>query len=157
MTRALRAVPRYRNNVCVAVRKAGSELLLICHRKGFPPAKGWQFPQGGIRKGASLIPEMRRELLEEIGTDDVTVVMVSAKQYVYKFPEGTRHKHKEYDGQAQQWVLAEFSGSDAAINFNREPAEFDAFEWAPAATVLDRIVDFKKDVYSRALKDLGLL
>jgi putative (di)nucleoside polyphosphate hydrolase len=150
-------MPLYRKNVCIAVRKAGSGLLLLCHRKGFPPAAGWQFPQGGLRKGAALIQEMRRELLEEIGTDDVTVVRVSTKQYLYDFPKGLRHKHKKYDGQAQQWILAEFFGNDAVINFNREPAEFDAFEWAPAATVLDRIVDFKKDVYSRALKDLGLL
>jgi putative (di)nucleoside polyphosphate hydrolase len=150
-------MPRYRRSVCIAVRKAGSGLLLLCHRKGFPPATGWQFPQGGIHKGADLIPEMRRELLEEIGTSDVTVIRVSAKQYFYDFPKGMRHKHKNYDGQIQQWVLAEFSGNDAAINFNREPAEFDAFTWAPAATALDRIVDFKKDVYSRALKDLGLL
>lgn len=157
MTRATQAVPRYRRSVCVAVRKAGSGLLLLCHRKGFPPAAGWQFPQGGIRKGADLIREMRRELLEEIGTDNVRVVWVSAKLYFYKFPTGMRHKHKNYDGQAQQWVLAEFSGNDAAINFNREPAEFDAFAWVHAATALDRIVDFKKDVYSRALKDLGLL
>jgi putative (di)nucleoside polyphosphate hydrolase len=155
--RTLQGMPRYLRNVCVAVRKAGSDLLLLCHRKGFPPATGWQFPQGGIRKGAALIPEMKRELLEEIGTGDVTVILISTKLYFYKFPEGTRHKHKKYDGQVQQWVLAEFSGNDAAINFNHEPAEFDGFEWAPAATVLDRIVDFKKDVYSRALNDLGLL
>jgi putative (di)nucleoside polyphosphate hydrolase len=150
-------MPRYRNNVCIAVRKAGSALLLVCHRKGFPPAAGWQFPQGGIREGASLVSEMRRELIEEIGTDDVTVVKISTKQYIYDFPKGLRRKHKQYDGQSQQWVLAEFSGNDAAINFIREPAEFDAFEWVPAQTALDRIVDFKKDVYSRALKDLGLL
>jgi putative (di)nucleoside polyphosphate hydrolase len=150
-------MPRYRNNVCVVVRKAGSGLLLLCHRKGYLPAAGWQFPQGGLRKGAGLIQEMRRELLEEIGTDDVTVVQVSTEQYHYDFPKGLRHKHKKYDGQAQQWILADFSGNDAAIHFNHEPAEFDAFEWVTAATALDRIIDFKKDVYSRALKDLGLL
>jgi putative (di)nucleoside polyphosphate hydrolase len=150
-------MPRYRRNVCVAVRKAGTTLLLLCHRKGFPPAKGWQFPQGGIRRGAVLVAEMRRELREEIGTDDVTVILVSTKQYFYKFPKGMRRRHKNYDGQAQQWILAEFAGNDSAINFNHEPAEFDAFEWVPAATALERIVEFKRDVYSEALNDLGLL
>ncbi|HUI93809.1 MAG TPA: NUDIX domain-containing protein [Chitinivibrionales bacterium] len=150
-------MPRYRKNVCIAVRKAGTSLLLLCHRKGFPPDDGWQFPQGGIREGAEIVAEMKRELREEIGTEDVTVVRISAKQYSYNFPEGMRSKHKNYDGQVQQWIFAEFSGNDAAINFNHEHAEFDAFMWAPATEALKRIVGFKKEVYSQALNDLGLL
>jgi putative (di)nucleoside polyphosphate hydrolase len=148
---------RFRQNVCIAVRKAGSELFLVCHRNGFPPDSGWQFPQGGLHEGKDLISEMRRELREEIGTDDVKVVTVSSKKYTYIFPPKIKRKKGNFIGQTQQWVFAEFSGNDSEINFNRKPAEFDAFEWVTTATVLDRIVEFKKTVYTEAMTDLGLL
>jgi len=147
----------YRPNVCIAVRKAGTSLLLLCHRKGFPADKGWQLPQGGLHKGADLVSEMRRELAEETGIRDVSVVSVASGPYVYEFPPGHPRKHQGYAGQTQQWILVDFSGSDASINFSREPAEFDSWSWESARTVLDKIVDFKKEPYSRALADLGLL
>jgi putative (di)nucleoside polyphosphate hydrolase len=150
-------MPKYRQNVCVAVRKTGSDLFLLCHRKGSAKESGWQFPQGGIHRGQDLISEMRRELFEEIGTNDVTIVKVAHNRYTYDFPKGMRPKGKKYVGQTQQWVLVDFSGSDDEINFDGQPAEFDAFEWVDAKTVINRIVDFKKAVYTRAITDLGLL
>jgi putative (di)nucleoside polyphosphate hydrolase len=99
---------------------------------------------------------MRRELREEIGTDRVSVVAIAPKKYTYSFPQGMKRRHGNYTGQTQQWVLSEFSGRDSEINFNRKPAEFDAFEWATVTTVLDRIVDFKKNVYAEAMQDMGI-
>jgi putative (di)nucleoside polyphosphate hydrolase len=133
-----------------------TDLLLVCHRKGFPPGLGWQFPQGGLHKGKDLVCESLRELREEIGTGDVTVILVLPKRYTYEFPEGIKRRHDRYAGQTQQWVLTEFSKGDDAINFDRTPAEFDAFEWVTADVVLDRIVNFKKKVYAEAMRDMGL-
>jgi putative (di)nucleoside polyphosphate hydrolase len=149
-------MPRYRRNVCVAVRNPESGLLLLCHRKGFPQEEGWQFPQGGIKDSGDLISEMKRELLEEIGTDDVAVVRVSPREYAYTFPKQARKSRPQYDGQVQQWVLADFKGDDSDIRFTHSPAEFDAFIWAPAEDVVERIVDFKKQVYREAMADLGI-
>jgi putative (di)nucleoside polyphosphate hydrolase len=149
-------MPRYRRNVCIAVRQPATGLLLLCHRKGFPKEEGWQFPQGGIRDMGDLISEMKRELLEEIGTDDVAVVRVSSREYSYTFPEHARKSRPQYDGQVQQWVLAELKGDESDIRFTHSPAEFDAFMWATPEAVLERIVDFKKQVYREAMADLGI-
>jgi putative (di)nucleoside polyphosphate hydrolase len=146
---------RFRHNVCIVVRRPYSGLLLVCHRKGSPPGEGWQFPQGGLHRGKDLISEAQRELKEEIGTDDVTVILVLPKWYTYEFPEGIQRRNDTYSGQTQRWVLVEFSGSDDAINFDRTPAEFDAFEWVTADSVIDRIVNFKKAVYVEAMRDMG--
>jgi putative (di)nucleoside polyphosphate hydrolase len=146
----------FRKNVCVVVRNARSGLLLVCHRKGFPRDSGWQFPQGGLHKGKDIILEMRRELREEIGTDNVKFLACTPKKYTYFFPQGVKRRHGGYSGQTQQWVLTEFSGDDGEINFNRKPAEFDAFEWVSASTAYDRIIDFKKKVYKEAMRDLEL-
>jgi putative (di)nucleoside polyphosphate hydrolase len=149
-------MPKFRPNVCIVVQKADSRQILLCHRLGYPKESGWQLPQGGIDIEKDLISEMRRELVEEIGTDDVKVISISAKKYSYFFPK-SHPKSKKYDGQLQTWVLTEFSGSQNVINFNKQPAEFDAYIWTDVQTVLDRIVDFKKQVYKEALHDLGLL
>jgi len=148
---------KFRPNVCIVVRKTGSNLLLVCHRKGFPHNGGWQFPQGGIHKGKELVGEMKRELREEIGTDNVLVVKISPRTYSYTFAAGMKRKNDNFVGQIQNWILTEFSGSDTQINFNRQPAEFDAFEWVEAKEAIERIVDFKKQVYSLALNDLDLI
>jgi len=148
---------KYRPNVCIVVRKVGTDQVLLCHRKGFPADAGWQFPQGGLHRGASLLAEMRRELEEETGIRDVEVVEASESSYTYEFPEGLKLKHQEYAGQTQRWVLVDFPGSDDTISFSREPAEFDSWCWVSARTALDRIVDFKKATYTRALADLGLI
>jgi putative (di)nucleoside polyphosphate hydrolase len=148
---------RYRPNVCIAIKKAGSDQFLLCHRKAFSGESGWQFPQGGIDKNTDLVSEMKRELREEIGTDEVTVLKISSRFYSYDFPVGLRNHHPGFGGQVQQWVLVELDTDDSRINFSHEPAEFDAFQWASASDVLSKIVDFKKHIYLQAMHDLGLL
>jgi putative (di)nucleoside polyphosphate hydrolase len=148
---------RYRPNVCIVIKKTGSDLLLLCHRKGYSKKSGWQFPQGGIDKNADLLVEMKRELREEIGTDDVGVLAVSKKKYTYDFPSELHDPRPGYRGQIQQWVLVELQPEDSFINFCHEPAEFDAFKWVTAPEALQEIVDFKKQIYSSALFDMGLL
>jgi putative (di)nucleoside polyphosphate hydrolase len=148
---------RFRPNVCIAIKKKGSERLLMCHRKAFPDESGWQFPQGGIDKNADLVSEVKRELREEIGTDEVTVLKFASQPYTYNFPPGTHIHHPGYAGQAQQWVLVELDVEDSKINFSHEPAEFDAFRWEAASHVVQKIVDFKKQIYIQAMHDLGLL
>jgi putative (di)nucleoside polyphosphate hydrolase len=148
--------PKLRLNVCVAIRKKGTKLFLVCHRKGFTGEKGWQFPQGGIDEHRDILEEMRRELREEIGTDAVDVLSISPHYYIYEFPREYADSHPGYSGQRQRWVLAEFEDTDLKINFSHEPAEFDAFQWVDAAKAVDRIVEFKRDVYIKAMNDLGL-
>ena len=147
---------RYRPNVCIAIKKKGSDQLLMCHRKAFPAESGWQFPQGGIDKHADLVSEMKRELREEIGTDEVTVIKISSQLYSYNFPPGLQTHHPGFVGQIQQWMLVELDADDSKINFLHEPAEFDAFQWILATQVLSKIVDFKKRIYLQAMHDLGL-
>jgi putative (di)nucleoside polyphosphate hydrolase len=104
-----------------------------------------------------LLEEMKRELREEIGTDEVAVLSISSQWYDYEFPPEFIDSHPGYKGQRQRWVSAEFALNDLTINFNHEPAEFDAFQWVDAHQVIDNIVPFKKDVYRRAMNDLKLL
>jgi putative (di)nucleoside polyphosphate hydrolase len=147
---------RYRDCVCAVVREKVSGRVLLCHRKGYAPSKGWQFPQGGVDPAKDLIKEAKRELREEIGTDSVTLVALSPVVYTYHFPEYAKAGRPGFCGQRQRWILFELDGRPA-INFRHKPAEFDDFKWVQPKVALKRIVDFKKDVYLAALRDLHLL
>jgi len=148
----------YRENVCAVIRNGNS--VLICHRNDSPIDLGWQFPQGGIDKGEDLISELKRELFEEIGTDRITVIATLPKYYQYDFPEEMRIAKwgGKYHGQRQRWVLCEFADDKPQIRFDcHDEPEFDAFEWINPKEALARIVDFKKEVYRKALSDLKLI
>ena len=148
---------KFRSNVCIALRKKGTELFLVGHRKGYPRDKGWQFPQGGIEPGCDFLEEMKRELREEIGTDSIKVIRLSPEKYTYTFPPEYAIRRPGFIGQKQRWVLAEYAGDDSGINCLHEPAEFDAFQWKKTDEILDIIVTFKKNVYARAMNDLGII
>lgn len=148
---------RYRDNVCAVIREKGGNSVLFFHRKGLPKDTGWQFPQGGIDIKKEHIEELKRELREEIGTDDISVIAVSPNTYKYDFPEGTPFKHKQYQGQKQRWVLVELNTDENAIHFDNTRAEFDAYQWIHPQKAITEVIDFKKNVYKQALSDLGLI
>lgn len=151
---------RYRNNVCAVIRNGNS--VLVCHRIDSPPEEGWQFPQGGLESEdpAELEIELKRELREEIGNDRIRVVRILPGWYQYDLPEDQRISKwgGKFLGQRQKWVLCEFTDSDPALDYNTycEP-EFDSSKWVSPEEALENIALFKKDVYDKALRDLGLI
>ncbi len=147
---------KYRDNVCAVIRGKSDDSVCVFHRKDFPPDSGWQFPQGGINPEKDLIDELKRELREEIGIDEVSVIAVSPNSYYYDFPPDIPRKHKGYRGQRQQWVLLELQSAEVRFTFE-ECAEFDEYQWVTAHEALRRIVPFKKKVYREALHDLNLI
>jgi len=143
--------------VCAVIRRKTDNSVLFCHRKGYSEDEGWQFPQGGIDITKDLIEELKRELLEEIGTDDITVIYISPYRYIYKFSEDCISPIQGYDGQQQQWVLVEFNKDEIEISFIGAEQEFDAYKWVSPEYAYKTIVEFKKEVYYKGLRDLGLI
>jgi putative (di)nucleoside polyphosphate hydrolase len=147
----------FRHGVCIVIRKKNTTELLVCHRKNCHPDTGWQFPQGGINEAADLVEEMKRELREEIGIYTVSIITILPLYYSYTFPEAIRIAHPGFIGQRHRWILAEWDGDDSNISFDYVPAEFDAYRWVSAREAVQNIVDFKRPVYEKALRDLGML
>ena len=46
----------------------------------------WQFPQGGVNFGETENETLLRELKEEIGTNEVTIINASKKRTRYHYP-----------------------------------------------------------------------
>ncbi|MBT3280769.1 MAG: RNA pyrophosphohydrolase [Campylobacteraceae bacterium] len=111
----------------------------------------WQFPQGGIDEGEDVEAALFRELKEEIGTDDVSIVAKYPKWVSYDFPQSVAKKMAPYDGQKQQYFLVKLN-SGAKINIDTEIPEFDDYKFVPSKNIFDHVTYFKRTVYKEVLQ-----
>ena len=148
----------YRPNVAMVVLNSKNKVL-ICRRTN---TKTWQFPQGGVDDNENLEKAMYRELLEEVGLrkDDVQYIGESDDTIIYDIPQTIRSKvlGGKFKGQEQKWFLLRIKNDDHEIRLDYEAfPEFDTFEWVSFWQPIDRIVDFKREAYRKALSELRFL
>ena len=119
----------------------------------------WQFPQGGIDNGEEVKEALFRELEEEIGTGDASIVAEYPEWISYDFPEKIAKKMAPYKGQTQRYFLLKL-GQNAVINLDTEHPEFAEYKYVSVVDVLNHTAHFKKPVYETVLnhfKKEGLL
>lgn len=146
----------FRANVGI-VLSDGQGQILWAKRVG---QDAWQFPQGGINTGESPEDALYRELYEEIGlsSNDVRVLEQTRGWLKYRLPSRyiRRHSQPLCIGQKQKWFLLELTGCASNIRFDcGDKPEFDSWSWVNYWYPIQQIVDFKRDVYRRALKELA--
>lgn len=118
----------------------------------------WQCPQGGIDPGEDTRKAAYRELLEEIGSNNATVLAESRDWHTYDLPAealGVALSGK-YRGQKQKWFAMQFLGDDSEITLIPPPPhkqEFDAWCWVPLDEVPERVVDFKRPIYASVIEE----
>lgn len=145
----------YRPNVGIVICNAEGQLLWA-KRIG---QDAWQFPQGGINENESTETAMFRELNEEVGlTDtDVTILYETSDWLHYDLPENYIRHHKEpvCIGQKQKWFLLALECAQSKVKLaESEQPEFDDWRWVSYWYPINQVIDFKQDVYRRALKEL---
>jgi putative (di)nucleoside polyphosphate hydrolase len=111
----------------------------------------WQFPQGGIDEGEEVEEALFRELKEEIGTNDVTIIAKYPTWVSYDFPKSVAKKMAPYDGQKQQYFLVKLN-SGAKIDINTQIPEFDNYKFVPSNKIFDHVTYFKRTVYKEVLQ-----
>ena len=144
----------FRANVGIVLMH-GAEVFLG-RRTG---AKGWQFPQGGLRSGESLEQALYSELNEEIGVPQSAVQLVGQTDRWLRYRLPPRYVRRNQQplciGQKQRWFLLGLKRADAAFDFTRTPApEFDQFRWEQYWESVKEVIYFKRAVYVRALTEL---
>jgi putative (di)nucleoside polyphosphate hydrolase len=120
----------------------------------------WQFPQGGIKHGETPEQAMFRELEEEIGlrAEHVKIIGRTRDWLRYEVPDHfiKREIRGHYRGQKQIWFLLRMVGRDCDVNLRlTSHPEFDAWRWHDYWVPLDVVIEFKRDVYQQALKELS--
>ncbi|WP_338331570.1 RNA pyrophosphohydrolase [Acetobacter sp. LMG 32666] len=147
----------YRPNVGALIFNAEGRVL-IARRTDMPGAGGplsqgtWQCPQGGIDEGEDPRTAVLREVGEELGTTQVSILAEHPAWIQYDLPAALigHALGGRYRGQTQKWFALRFTGTEADIHLNSHlPAEFDAWMWIDLQTLPDCAVGFKKPVYEQ--------
>ncbi|HEY7772595.1 MAG TPA: RNA pyrophosphohydrolase [Marinagarivorans sp.] len=146
----------FRPNVGIMLMNPQGQLLWARRLGG---QNAWQFPQGGIKSDESPEQALYRELKEEVGltADQVSVVDVTRGWLRYRLPKRfVRQQQPVCIGQKQKWFLLEYKGADSGIDLSGDGhPEFDTWEWVSYWYPLNRVVNFKRDVYRRAMRELA--
>ena len=144
----------YRKCVGMMILNNNKEILVgkrIDHPSGF-----WQMPQGGIDKYENPEEAVWREMMEEIGTNNVTLIKTSNQWLNYDIPNDTLKTlpwgHK-YKGQTQKWFAFKFTGKNQDIDVGTTNPEFSEWKWINYQDIVDKIVPFKRSVYSKILEE----
>ena len=119
----------------------------------------WQFPQGGIRPNEEVESAMYRELREEVGLlpEHVEILGVTQGWLHYDLPARFVRTGMQplCIGQKQMWYLLRLIADERFVRLDasRKP-EFDHWCWTDFWSPASKVVDFKRDVYRRALGEL---
>ena len=150
----------YRPNVGAALFGHDGRVLVArrCDLPANEQGGVWQLPQGGIDEGEAPRDAVLRELAEEIGTANATILGEHPEWLSYDLPAALvgRALGGRYRGQRQRWFALRFEGSDDEIRLDAHlPAEFDAWKWVPLDTLDTLRVGFKTDIYRILMKSFA--
>lgn len=147
----------YRPNVGIILANPQGQLFWA-RRIGRQEA--WQFPQGGIQRGESPEQALFRELHEEVGLEpsDVRLLACTCEWLHYRLPRRlVRNQHDtHFVGQKQKWFLLMMEGEESRVRVDHsQHPEFCQWRWVSYWHPLSRVVEFKREVYRRALHELS--
>ncbi len=140
---------------CVGIMMLNHEKKVFVAKRIDTRLEAWQMPQGGIDGEEKPEEAMMRELMEEIGTNNVEIIAESKDWHNYTIPDHLVAKlwGGKYQGQRQKWFLVRYRGKDGDINIATKDPEFSSWKWAEAEKLPELIVPFKRALYAELVEE----
>ena len=148
----------YKYRRCVGMMIMNNEKQILVGKRLDHPSGYWQMPQGGIDDNENPEEAVWREMMEEIGTNNATLLQTSSQWINYDIPQDTLATlpwGKEYVGQTQKWFLFRVVGKKQDINVDTKNPEFSEWKWSHRDLLVENIVPFKRQVYSIILDEFA--
>ncbi len=142
----------YRPNVAAIILASDyeeSRHFIIARRTGV--RRGWQFPQGGIDPDETPREALLRELLEEIGTNDVDILGEYPEWIQYDFPKAKTTKVYPFKGQRQRYFLVQLRETATLDLAAFSVPEFDEYRRVTFEELFKRVSFFKRPSYRRVI------
>lgn len=141
---------KFRKGVC-GIFQSKSGMILMGERAH--DAGQWQLPQGGLEGNETPHEALQREMFEEVGVTEVKVLKETAEWIHYEWPLGL------FDSKflGQQHIYYILDGGHLDPKTLGPTEEFARFAWYTVSEVLENIVEWKKEAYMKAFKELGLI
>jgi len=144
---------KYRPNVAAVILSSKYPdkcEFFVAHRSDIRNV--WQFPQGGIEEGETPREALKRELLEEIGCDNVEVLGEYPEWISYDFPKKSRSPKKyDFDGQRQKYFLVRLKEGEKIDLQAYEIPEFGEYSFLEYDELLKKVSYFKRDIYRKVI------
>jgi putative (di)nucleoside polyphosphate hydrolase len=99
-------------------------------------------------------------LKEEVGLEPQHVQVLGRTREWLRYDVPARWLRREwrgnYRGQKQIWFLLRLIGRDCDVRLKASSKpEFDAWRWSDYWVPMDAVIEFKREVYQRALEELA--
>lgn len=155
---------------CLVIDSEGFRLnvgIIVCNDEGqllwcrrFGKHDAWQFPQGGMNPEETPKDAMYRELKEELGlsSGDVECLAESHDWLSYILPKAFRRYRSKplCIGQKQKWFLLRLTAEESSVSLDQsDEQEFDQWCWVDYWRPVSEVIEFKRDVYQKALKEFA--
>ena len=147
----------FRPNVGIVVANDFGQVLWARRIGGHD---AWQFPQGGIKEDETPEEALFRELHEEIGLDAALRADRCVHHRMVALPAAEAPAPVQLRARLQrpeaEMVPAADGRSDECVCVNGSvKPEFDDWRWVSYWYPVSQVVEFKRDVYRQALKELA--
>ncbi len=137
---------RYRKNVAAFIVNKNNEVLLLNPIRS--QAHYWSLPQGGVEKNESIEEAIRREIKEETGLTEYSIV--SSHLNIYKFDWPKYYTLHGYKGQRQSLFIIKYNGKPSAVKTNR--FEHRRYRWVSVDSLLQTVSRTRREQYELFLK-----
>ena len=136
----------YRENASLIVKDRFEDTFLIVKKPREKDA--WQFPQGGVDEGETLLQTARREFIEECGNSDFEIQEKVPGIFKYEWSEEMQ-KERNFLGQNVHFFLGYFTKKNPEIRVDRkEVIDFYFAKKEELANFFDRkeYLDFLQEI-----------